>query len=66
MVCEEKERIDKLYTDMYIGGDSDNPSTMLRLDRIEQVLSDLKTWKWVLMVAIVTMIADIISNHVKF
>lgn len=60
------EKVEKLYEDVYVGRDKDNPSIVMRLDRIEQILSDLRTWKWTLIVAIVTMIADIISNHVKF
>ena len=59
------EKIDRLYEDMYYGRGRDDPSVTTRLDRIEQILSEMRSWKWVLIGAIVAMIADIISSHVK-
>lgn len=60
------DKVEKLYEDMYIGKDADNPPVTMRLDRLEKLASDWKTLKWTLVGAIITMLADIISNHVKF
>lgn len=59
------EQIQRMYEDMYIGHGKLDPPVTTRLDRIEQILSDLKSWKWVLVGATLTMIADLVIGHIK-
>ena len=50
---------------MYLGDGKYDPPVLTRLDRIEQILAQLKSWKWIIVAATVSMIADIISGHIK-
>lgn len=34
--CPCSDKVDKLFTDMYLGEGKDNPSVTVRLDRLEQ------------------------------
>lgn len=62
---DDDERLDRLYTDFYFGRGKDDPSVVTRLDRIEQIVASLAAWKWIIIAATVTMIADIITSHFK-
>ena len=63
--ARQEEMIERMYEDMYLGRGKADPPVITRLDRIEQVLESMKTWKWVMIGAILTMIGDIISGHIK-
>lgn len=61
----ESEKVDKMFTDLYVGDGKENPSLTTRVDRLEQILVTLSTWKWLLIACILTMIGDIVSSHIK-
>ena len=61
-----EERILKLEGDMYFGRDKNNPSVMTRLALLEDVISSMKTIKWLLGGAIATAIINIFSTHLSF
>lgn len=65
LIMDDSEKITRIYEDMYFGRGKDDPSVITRLDRIEQILASLATWKWIMIAAILTMIGDIISTHIK-
>lgn len=58
--------VEKLYEDMYTGNGKENPSVTTRLDRLEQIVDDIKKLKWWLITAIGGLILNIVSSHVKF
>ena len=64
-MMDDSERVTRMYEDLYLGRGKDDPSMITRLDRIEQVLASLATWKWIMIAAIVTMVGEIISSHIK-
>jgi hypothetical protein len=56
----------KIKTDLYFGDGLENPCMTVRLDRLEQVASTNGKLFWAVIVAILAVLGDIISNHVKF
>jgi hypothetical protein len=63
---ELKRKAEKVYFDMYEAQDMENPSVTTRLDRVERVVEDIKALKWAVFIAVLAMIGDMISQHVKF
>lgn len=57
--------IQRVFEEMYLGNGKNDPSVLTRLDRIEQVLEQLKSWKWILAAATISMVADIIMRHIR-
>jgi hypothetical protein len=57
--------LQRMFKDMYLGDGKYDPPILTRLDRIEQILTQLKSWKWIIVAATVSMIADIIADHIK-
>lgn len=64
-MTELEDRVDRVVVDMYYGRDKDNPPVTVRLDRLEQVVTDIKALKWAVIVAVITMVADIVGTHLK-
>ncbi len=50
---------------MYIGNGKNDPPVVTRLDRIEQVLEQLKSWKWILTATTLSMVAELILQYFK-
>jgi signal recognition particle subunit SEC65 len=63
---EVKRKAEKVYYDMYEAQDMENPSVTTRLDRVENVINDIKQLKWYILAAIIASVIDIASNHIKF
>jgi len=60
-----EDRLDKLEEDMYFGRGKENPPVTVRLDRLEEVMSTLKTVKWLLVASIISAVFNIASSHFK-
>jgi hypothetical protein len=73
--CEEEmqdigERVEKLYTDVYLGEGKNDPPITLRLDRVETAIESMTKnsdqLRWAIYSAIILMIANIIASHINF
>jgi hypothetical protein len=64
--AEVNRRVVKLYCDMYEGNGPEDPSITMRLDRIEQSIASTVKLKWAVIGLIITVVANIISQHIKF
>lgn len=57
--------VQRIFKDMYLGHGKNDPPVVTRLDRIEQILAQFNSWKWIVVAATVSMIADIVAGHIK-
>lgn len=62
---ELHRRVDKLYCDMYEGDGKENPSMTTRMNAVEQTTATVNKLLWVVVGLAITVIGDIISNHLK-
>ena len=60
-----EQMIQRMFKDMYLGHGKNDPPVLTRLDRIEQVLAQLRSWKWIIIAATVSMFAEIIRQYIK-
>lgn len=63
---EFQRRLTKLETDMYFGEGKSNPPITTRMFKVEQVIDSVEKLRWYFIAAIVAMIMNIISSHIKF
>jgi protein gp37 len=63
---EHHERLTKVEVDVWIGKDAENPAIVMRIDRLEQAAAAVTQLKWIVTAAILAIVGDIISNHIKF
>jgi len=64
--CENQSTlVQRMYVDMYLGRGKYDPPFTTRLDRVEQVLASLRSWKWIIIGATITMIANIIDGFIR-
>jgi len=64
--CENQSTlVQRMYVDMYLGRGKYDPPFTTRLDRVEQVLVSLRYWKWIIIGATITMIANIIDGFIR-
>ena len=64
-ILDQSAMVQRIYEDMYLGRGKNDPPVITRLDRIEQVLDSLKSWKWIMVASTLAMIGDIIAGHIK-
>lgn len=62
---EDQRKLTKLHIDMYEGDGKENPSMTTRMDAVEKATATIGKLFWVVLGLAVTVLGDIISNHIK-
>jgi hypothetical protein len=62
---EDKRKLMKIHCDMYEGEDAQNPSVVTRLALIERVTAKVDKLTWAVIVVLLGVIANIVSEHLK-
>lgn len=61
----DEPMVQRMFRDMYLGRGKNDPPIVTRLDRLEQILGQLISLKWIIIGATIAMIANIIEAHIK-
>lgn len=61
--AERARELDKLYTDVFVGRDADNPSITMRLDRIERTYNKIMAITTAVLIAVLVQLALKLVPH---
>lgn len=61
---ELKFKVDKLFTDVYVGKDADNPPLTMRLDRLERTYNRIMGISTAVLIAVLAeLVRGLMSSH---